>query len=221
MTKIIMIRHGQSVANFERRFAGHSDFELTELGRAQAACAAAYMRREGIVPDAIYSSDLKRAHNTALPIANEFGLPINDTESLREIFAGVWEAMSVDDIFEQYHDAFVIWRTDIANARCTEGESVSELYDRIVSFVCKLAEDNDGKTLLLATHATPVRAIDCFSRGWGSERMSDLQFVRNSSISIFEYENGIITPVRVDIVDHLDPSMVTAVPKALSDVKKK
>ena len=128
--------------------------------------------------------------------------------------------MKVDDIYKTYTDAFTTWRMDIANARCTDGESVKELYARIVSFVCDLAEKNDGKTLLLATHATPVRAIDCFSRGWGAERIGDVQFVRNSAMCIFEYENGQIKPVKTDIVDHLDPSLVTAVPTKLSDIKK-
>ena len=217
MTRIIMVRHGQSIANAQSRFAGHSDFDLTDLGRQQAECAAAYMRCTGIIPDAIYSSDLKRAHNTALPISKEFGLPINDTEQLREIFAGSWESMTVDEIYEKYRDAFITWRTDFSNARCTDGESVWELYDRIVPFVRELAAANDGKTLVLTTHATPVRAIDCFSRGWGAERIGEVQFVRNSAISIFEYENGVITPERVDIVEHLDPSLITDVPKNLND----
>lgn len=221
MTRLIIIRHGQSVANFESRFAGHSDFDLTDLGRKQAECAARYLRRIGEKPDAIYSSDLLRAHNTALPSAIEFGLPINDTQGLREIFAGEWESREVQDLFENDHDAFLVWRTDFANAVCTGGESVAQLYARIVRFVCDLAKKHDGETLLLATHATPVRAIDCFSRGWGAERMGDVSFVRNASISIFEYDGGRITPVRVDIVDHLDQSLVTAVPSQLSDIKTK
>ncbi len=221
MTKLIMIRHGQSVANAQSRFAGHSDFDLTDLGRQQAECAARYLRKIGEKPDAVYSSDLLRAHNTAAPIANEFGLTVNDTEGLREIYAGSWEAMLVEDIYKQYTQDFTTWRLDIANARCTDGESVAELYGRIVAFVCQLAEKNDGKTLVLATHATPVRAIDCFSRGWGAERIGDVQFVRNSAISIFEYKDGAISPIRVDIVDHLDPSLITAVPTKLNDIKGK
>ena len=221
MTRLIMIRHGQSVANAQSRFAGHSDFDLTDLGRQQAKCAARYLRKIGEKPDAVYSSDLLRAHNTAAPIANEFGLTVNDTPELREIYAGSWEAMLVEDIYRQHTQDFITWRLDIANARCTDGESVAELYSRIVAFVCHLAEKNDGKTLVLATHTTPVRAIDCFSRGWGAERIGDVQFVRNSAISIFEYENRAISPVRVDIVDHLDPSLITAVPTKLNDIKGK
>ncbi len=216
-----MIRHGQSVANFESKFAGHSDFDLTDLGRTQAALAAEYLYGTGEHIDAIYSSDLLRAHNTALPFSIKYGLPINDTEGLREIFAGSWESMSVDDIYAKYTEDFTLWRMDIAKARCTDGESVTELYDRIVPFVCDLAEKNLGKTILLATHATPVRAIDCYSRGWGAELIGDVPFARNASMSIFEYEDGVITPIRVDIVDHLEPEMVTSVPKNLDDVTKK
>ena len=219
MTRIIMIRHGQSVANAQSRFAGHSDFDLTDLGRLQAECAAKYLRKIGERPDAIYSSDLLRAHNTAVPIAQEFELAINDTKGLREIFAGSWEGMKVEDIYAQYPEAFTTWRLDIANARYTDGESVAELYSRIVAYVCSLSKENEGKTILLATHATPVRAIDCFSRGLSAERIGDVQFVRNSAISIFEYENEKIRPVRVDIVDHLDPSLVTSVPTKLSGIK--
>lgn len=220
-TRIIMIRHGQSVANFEGRFAGHSDFDLTDLGRKQAGLAAEYLYNSGEKIDAIYSSDLLRAHNTALPFSIKYGLPINDTTGLREIFAGSWEGMAVNDIYAQYTDDFTTWRMDIARARCTDGESVTELYNRIVPFVCDLADKNRGKTLLLATHATPVRAIDCFSRGWGAELIGDVPFARNASMSIFEYEDGVITPIRVDIVDHLEPELVTAVPKNLDDITKK
>ena len=221
MTKIIMIRHGQSVANFEGRFAGHSDFDLTDLGRLQAERAAEYLYGMGEKVDKIYSSDLLRAHNTALPFSKKYGLPINDTTELREIFAGSWESMSVEDIYEKYRDDFVVWRTDFSKARCTDGESAAELYERIVESVCRLAEENKGKTILLATHATPVRAIDCFSRGWGADRIGEVQFVRNSSMNIFEYSNGKITPCRIDIMDHLDSSLVTDVPKNLNDIRKK
>lgn len=220
-TRIIIIRHGQSIANEQSRFAGHSDFDLTELGREQARCAAEYLYKSGEKIDKIYSSDLLRAHNTALPFAQKYALPINDTAGLREIFAGAWESMKVEDIYEQYHDAFVTWRTDIARARCTDGESTQELYSRIVSFVKEVAKANEGKTILLATHATPIRAIECYSHGWGGERLGDVSFVRNSAMNIYECEDGVISAIKTDIVDHLDPSMITKVPKNLDDINKK
>ena len=218
MTKIIMVRHGQSMANKESRFAGHSDFDLSELGHEQARLAAEYLAtREN--PDAIYSSDLSRAHNTAAPFAKIYGLPINDTEGLREIFAGSWEGMLMTDIAEQYTEDLRVWREDFSNARCTDGESVGELYARVVKFVCELAKQHDGECILLASHATPIRAIECYSRGFGAERMADVPFVKNSALNIFEYnpaDNSIIG-IETNILAHLSDSMVTDVPKSLKN----
>ena len=218
MTRIIMVRHGQSIANMESKFAGHSDFDLSELGHRQAKLAADYLATKE-KPDAIYSSDLLRAHNTAVPFAQAYGLPINDTEGLREIFAGEWEGRTVADIAAIYEKDFDAWKHDFSNARCTGGESVSELYDRIVKFVTELARENDGKCILLATHATPIRAIECFSRGWGADRMCDVDFVRNSAINIFEYnkDDGSIIAIKTNMLEHLDSTLVTDVPKGLKN----
>lgn len=213
-----MVRHGQSIANLEERFAGYSNFDLTDLGRSQAELAARYLHdimREKL--DKIYSSDLLRAHNTAVPFSNIYGLPINDTEDLREIYAGEWESLTFTEIMERYTEDRSTWINDFSNARCTGGESTRELYRRIVATVTKIARENDGKTILLASHATPIRAIDCYSRGWGEERIGDVKFVRNSAISIFEYDEtkNTISPVLVGATDHLCEELITALPKTV------
>lgn len=216
MTRLIFIRHGQSIANEQNRFAGHTDIDLTPLGHAQAKCAAEYLVKHEKI-DKIYSSDLKRAHNTALPTAELLGLPVNDTKELREICAGAWEGMLVSDIWKKYEKEFTVWRTDFSNAVCPEGESVEELYARVVPAVKKIARENDGLTLLLASHASPIRAVDCNSRGFGWEKMSDVPFVNNSAISIFEYdkETDKITLIERNKLDHLDASMITLIPTGL------
>ena len=217
-TRIIMVRHGQSIANMESRFAGHSDFDLSELGHEQARLAAKYLATRE-TPDVIYSSDLSRAHNTAVPFAKEYGLTINDTESLREIFAGSWEGQKVSDLIERYTDDMKRWRDDFSNARCTDGESVSELYSRIVPAVKKIAAAHLGQTVLITSHATPIRAVECYSHGWGAERMADINFVRNSAINIFEYneKDGSIIAIRTNITDHLVDSLITDVPTSLKN----
>ena len=218
MTRLILIRHGQSVANEEGRFAGHINVDLTPLGHAQAKCAAEYLVKHEKI-DKIYSSDLLRAHNTALPAAELLGLPINDTKELREICAGKWEGMLVTDIWKEYEKEFTIWRTDFANAVCPGGESVKDIYERIVPAVKKIARENDGLTLLIASHASPIRAIDCNSRGFGWERMTEVPFVNNSAINIFEYdkETDTISLIERDKLDHLDPSMITFIPRGLKN----
>ena len=215
MTRIIMVRHGQSIANLEGRFAGYSDFDLTDLGRKQAALAAEYLHDTmGEKVDKIYSSDLLRAHNTAVPFSKLYDLPINDTEELREIYAGLWEGMTFTDIEAIYPEGRATWVNDFSNSRCTGGESTRELYRRIVPTVTRLARENAGKTILITSHATPVRAIDCYSRGWGEDKIGDVKFVRNSAISIFEYDDttDTISPVLVGATEHLDESLTTALP---------
>ena len=218
MTRIIMVRHGQSIANLDERFSGYSNFDLTELGRSQAELAAKYLHgvmREKV--DKIYSSDLLRAHNTAVPFSELYGLPVNDTEELREIYAGEWESLPFTEIMERYTDDHNVWINDFSNSRCTGGESTRELYRRIVAAVTKLARENDGKAILLASHATPIRAIDCFSHGWGEERIGDVPFVKNTAISIFEYDpqTNTISAVLVGSTEHLDKDMTTALPKTI------
>ena len=216
MTRLILIRHGQSLANEQDKFAGQTDVPLTELGKMQARCAAEYIiKREKI--DKIYSSDLQRAHDTAFPVSELTGLPINDVKGLREICAGVWEGRLVSEIIREYEKEFDTWRNDFSNARLPEGESVREVYERVVPFVKQLAKENDGLTLFLASHATPVRAVECNSRGWGWERMADVPFVNNSAMSIFEYDEktDTLTLVERDIREHLKPSLMSYVPKGL------
>jgi broad specificity phosphatase PhoE len=219
MTRIIMIRHGQSLANAQSRFAGHSDFDLSELGKQQAELAAKYLCEKEQI-DVIYSSDLLRAHNTALPFSKAYGLPINDREGLRELFAGDWEGRTIDDIKQRYAEDFRVWREDFSNARCTGGESVGEMYERMIREVLCLARENDGKCILLATHATPIRVTEAYSRGLSADRVHEVPFVRNSAMNIFEYDGNTLRPVKTNITEHLDDALQSDVPKGLIDLKR-
>ena len=216
MTKLIFIRHGQSEANLQNRFAGQTNVPLTDLGKSQAKKAAEYIIKHEKI-DKIYSSDLQRAHNTAVPVSELTGIPINDVKELREICAGIWEGRLVNEIEIEYEQEFRTWRKDYANARLPGGESVQEVYERVVPFVKKTAKENDGLTLLFASHASPIRAVECNSRGFGWERMSEVSFVNNSAISIFEYEpnTDTITLVERNLTEHLDPAMMSYIPKGL------
>lgn len=221
-TTVIMIRHGQSVANAEDRFAGHSDFDLTELGKKQAELAASYHFGKTQI-DAIYSSDLLRAYNTALPFSKLYGIPIEKREGLRELYAGLWEGHTISELVELYRDDMKAWRDDFSNARCTGGESTQELYVRVVKEVLSIARENVGKTLLLATHATPIRAIEAFSRGLPKERIHEVSFCKNTSLNFFEYdsEQNTLIPIKLNSVEHLDSSLVTSVPASLRQIPGK
>lgn len=214
MTKLILIRHGQSLANAQNLFAGHSDFDLTDFGKEQAACAAAWLAEHETV-DAIYASDLLRAYHTACPIGEAFGLPVVRDTKLREIYAGRWESMPFSAIAEQYAKAFDVWCNDYANARPVEGESNIEVYHRVVPQICKLAECHDGGCIVIATHATVVRAFDAFAKGLSAEQMGQTSFCYNAAINLYAYENGKASPIQTNIVEHLGDK-TSALPPIIS-----
>lgn len=209
MTRLIITRHGQSIANAERRFAGHSDFDLSELGKKQADAAAEYICKNFKI-DVIYSSDLLRAYNTAVPTARKLGMEIISLTSLREIFAGEWEGHTTDDLGISHAEDFGIWRNDYANSRCTGGESTAEVYRRAIPTVMEIAKDHDGQTVMISTHATLVRAIQAYSMGLDETRVGEIPFTHNASINIFVYDNGKLSPEYLNITEHLS-DMVTGV----------
>jgi broad specificity phosphatase PhoE len=215
MVKLYIVRHGQSVANVNNVFLGQTDMDLTELGFEQARLTANYLK--DIPVDKIYSSDLQRAHNTALPVSELTGIPITDAKELREICAGIWEGRLANEIEIEYEKEFRTWRKDYSNARLPGGESVQEVYERVIPFVKQIARENDGLTILFASHASPVRAVDCNAQGWGWQKMSDVPFVKNSAISIFEYDpaTDTLSPVERNITEHLAPAMISNIPKGL------
>lgn len=214
MTRLILVRHGQSIANEKNLFAGHSDFDLTELGHRQARAVANYLFQTEKI-DVIYASDLLRAYHTATPAAEAFGLPVIKDESFREIFGGAWESMSFTDIAEQYPDAFGVWRKDYAHCRPVDGESTQEVYERVVPHVCELAKKHDGQCVLIATHATIVRAFEAYARGLGADEVGKIPFAHNSSINIYTYDQGTVTAVRSNITEHLG-DMVTVLPTIIN-----
>lgn len=210
MTKFILVRHGQSEANRLGLFAGHSDFPLSDLGLLQAEKTAEYILAHHTV-DVIYSSDLKRAYSTALPVSKRTGIEIIPDTRLREIFAGEWESMPFSEIAEKFPEDRTLWKNDIANSRPTDGESVRELADRILTRLTEIGEENCGKTVLITFHATPIRSVQALWQTGDLGYMKEIDWVPNASVTVAEYENGKFTLTLVGEDEHLS-SLSTKLP---------
>jgi len=183
--KIIFVRHGFSQANSENRFAGHSDFELTEQGFIQAEKTAEFLDAYQI--DCLYASDLKRAYHTGEAIAKRRGIKIITDERFREIFAGDWEGQLFTDLMQNYPD-YQVWMKDIGNATCTNGESVCDLQKRVSQAVDEIVKKHPNQTVCVATHATPIRVMSCLWHGVGLEEMKNIPYVPNASVTVVEYD---------------------------------
>lgn len=202
MTRLILIRHGQSEANLTRRFAGHYNAPLTELGRNQAGKSAEYVASHYEVSK-VYASDLARAFATGQAVADRLGLEIIPDVRLREICAGKWEGMEIARIAEEYADDYKVWMSDIGHSTPTDGEKVSDLAERVFGAVREIAEQNEGQTVVLATHATPIRATECTVKHGNLDPMKDIPWVTNASISELIYENGHFEFKMISYDEHL------------------
>lgn len=189
MTKLLLIRHGESQANRQAVFAGQYDPVLTDTGRLQAELTAEFVAQHYPV-ECVYASDLQRAYATGLCLARKLDIPVIKNSGLREISAGHWEKMKFTQIEETYPVQYEVWRNHIGNARCVGGESVCELADRVMATLTRIARENDGKTVAIATHATPIRAMQSLVQSGTVALMEQIPWVSNASVTELTYENG-------------------------------
>ncbi len=195
MTTLILVRHGQSEANLARRFAGHSDISLTELGYDQARDAAEFLRDYPI--DVIYASDLRRALQTAEPTAELFGKEIIPDRELREIYAGDWEMVPYDRLMVDFAQDYSLWRTDLGHAHPTNGESVLELAKRVSHEIDRIVERHRGECIAIFSHYTPIRAMLCKWAGEPFENMQVIEQVHNGSVTVATLADGAKWEIRV------------------------
>ena len=187
MTKLLLIRHGESEANNKGFFAGQYDAPLMPKGMEQAEKTAKYLV-EKYRPVKIYASDLRRAYCTAIPVSKRIGDDIITDQRIREIYAGKWQQMLFDDLEKMYSDDYGIWLHDIGNARCSGGESVKELGERVMAAFTDIATENDGRTVAVATHATPIRAAQTIIQYGDIRHMKKVPWVSNGSVTVLEYD---------------------------------
>lgn len=152
-----LVRHGQSTWNLERRLQGQrADVPLTDLGRAQAADAAA--RLEGTAATLVISSDQLRAAETARIIADRLDLPVRFDEALREQALGELEGRSYDDLVpEPVPDT-----QHISEIRWGGGESVADVHARLTAFVAQLTErsaDQPRTEVVIVSHGDTLRIL--------------------------------------------------------------
>ena len=159
-TTLLFVRQGQSTANVSGIFAGHIDVPLSPLGQRQADELKGHLLNCYSI-DAIYSSDLSRAYETVLSVASALCIPIQKDAALREIDGGKWEGMPKEEIAAKYPQNFAVWRNNIGLCRCTGGESMQEVQQRGIAEIEKIVGAHRGQTVLLATHAGFLRAMQC------------------------------------------------------------
>lgn len=153
-TRVLLIRHGQSQGNAERRFGGHSPTPLSERGQAEAEATARALASEEIA--AIYSSDLLRAVQTAEPLAHAKGLEIRTSSAFRERSVGLMEGLTFEEAAERFPDEYAaLLRRDFEHVM-TNGESYRQLLDRAWRELDRAISEHQGRTIALFSHTGTI-----------------------------------------------------------------
>jgi probable phosphoglycerate mutase len=159
MTIFYLIRHGETDWNQSGRWQGHADVPLNALGRAQAQRLAERLRRERAPLDAIYSSDLLRAWETAQALGEAVGLAPQSLPALREIDVGGWSGLTRVEVLARDRDLMERLESGEDVPRGGSGERFADLYHRVVETVEQLVAAHPAGRLALVTHGGPVRAL--------------------------------------------------------------
>ena len=206
---LYLIRHGESTSNVNKTFTGQKEAALTELGHKQADCISRYFL--GVHIDRIYASDLSRAYDTALPLSKISRVAIEKNPAFREINGGKWELQKFTELTHLYPEDYARWRNDLGNACPTGGESIAEICKRTTDAVDAIVRAHPGETIVIATHAVPIRVMLSSWLYGGVARIMDTTWVPNASITKVEYKDGIYTPLEIGITSHLE-DMITNLP---------
>lgn len=203
MTRIYLIRHAEAEGNLYRRAQGHYDSNVTALGRRQIAALAERFRGERI--DALWSSDLHRTQSTAAAIVRYHPeLTLHLSPALREIDVGVWEDLPWGNITAQWPEQMDFFTNDPARWSIPGGEPYAEVQARMRKAVLELAEAYEGKTLAVVSHGLAIRALLCSVYGIPSERIAELPYGDNTSVTCVTVEDGAIAVAWQNDASHLE-----------------
>jgi len=204
-TTILLIRHGETAWNAVRRLQGHIDIPLNEEGERQAVALGRALAAEQV--DALVSSDLQRAMQTAQAVASHHaGISLQTDAQLRERAYGVFEGMLYQDIQDEYPADFRLWQTRDIDAIMPHGERMAEsfrqFYDRVIAALGDVAKRHPGQTVAVVAHGGVLECAYREARGIQLDSPRDFQ-VKNASINRFDVVDGKLVLTSWGEVDHL------------------
>jgi alpha-ribazole phosphatase len=188
MTCLILIRHGETDWNVEGRYQGQSDVPLNDRGRRQSAELVTELRENK--PSAIYTSDLKRASESAQILGTALGLPVYQDPRLREIHLGSWEGMLFEEIQAIYSDLLKRRRLDPRTVSAPGGETVEQVRSRVTAAVQDIAKQHVSETIAIVSHGLTLAILISIYQQRPIEEVWDL-IPQNSKlflISRWDYE---------------------------------
>lgn len=202
MTRLLLIRHGYSSGNKDRRFSGQIDLPLSAEGIEQAERVCNYIQ-ENYTVDAIYSSDLERAIDTVKPLAEVLSLPISTHRELREINEGIWQGVLMTEVEAKWPEEYAFYKANLGLHQFEGGECYTSMLARLLPMIDKIVADNKDKTVVIGTHGAVVRGLLSVWQGIPLERLLEVPRVPNGTVTEVEIDGDDVRIVKLGFADFL------------------
>ncbi len=187
MTKVYIVRHGQTAWNLEEVFRGRADIPLDETGKQEVHLAGEALKDETL--HAVYSSPLSRSMETAENIAKFHSLPVVPLEAIIDISYGEWEGVGLKEVQQQSPDLYALWLQEPHKIRFPQGETLEEVRSRTMQALEELLVKHRNENIVLVAHRVPNKVMCCALLG-----LDDSNFWRiqqdTASTNLFVYKDG-------------------------------
>jgi alpha-ribazole phosphatase len=202
---IILVRHGETEWNVGEIFRGRIDIDLNETGRKQAELLGKYLSDSKI--EAVYSSPLKRALNTAQTIARHHHLEVQIASGLNDLDFGQWQGLSLQEVTEKYKELYTEWANHPERVKLPGGETLGQVRERAIKVVDEvIARHKD--TVALVSHRVVNKVLICALLGLDDSHFWNIR-LDTCGLTTFIYENG-----RFILAQHNDTSFLKPLKKA-------
>ena len=208
MTEIILVRHGETEWNVTNIFRGRIDIELSQTGMKQAELLAEYLSDTKV--DAIYSSPLKRALQTAEVIARYHRLSVEITPALLDFHFGRWQGLSRQEVKDKYKALYAEWLKNPHQVQIPDGEKLDDVRKRALGVVESIIAKHEG-TAILVSHRVVNKVLICALLGLDNSHFWNIA-QDTCGITLFTYENN-----RFVLSKHNDTSFLVPLQKAPLD----
>jgi len=187
VTRLVLVRHGQTAWNLEGRAQGHTDIGLDETGRAQAVALAPYVAQ--MAPTALWSSDLARARQTAEHLAAATGLEARFDPRLREFDAGDRAGLTLAEFAERFPDAYDSWRDGHITGHVPGAETTADVVARMVPALREIWEATAAaETTVVVAHGACLKVSLLAFLGWPEDLLRTLRGLDNCGWAVLEDE---------------------------------
>ncbi len=200
-----VVRHCEAQGNLSHRFQGKINHDITDMGAMQLELLA--KRFDAIHIDAAYASPLIRAHKTAAVVAERKGLSVTDVKGLMELNVGALENVLYEDFKTAYADLYDKWVNAPHEFCAPNGEKMVELYERIWQAVEDIAKENEGKTVLVASHGCAIRNLLARVLNDDIKTLKDIKIPFNTGVTKLIFDGGRVEVEYVGDCSHLPSNL--------------